>query len=165
MKTVVFDFETTSHNKGNPFDDSNVPVCIALLIAEENVKPRIEWFHFHDSGGRSCREGTLKSELSEKGNLLVGHNIKFDLHWLNRLGWEHSANYWDTMFPAHIAREGDRSISIALESLVPNKLKMGTKLLRAGVSPIDWPPSWVIRYCVQDVIETYNLYLRQQDVP
>ena len=164
MKTVVFDFETTSHNKGNPFDDSNVPVCIALLIAEENVKPRIEWFHFHSTEHRSCEEMELRASLLD-GSTLVGHNIKFDIHWLNRLGWGHSPHLYDTMFPAHIAREGDRSKSIALESLVPNKLKLGTKLLRGGVSPIDWPPSWAIRYCVQDVIETYNLYLRQQDVP
>lgn len=160
MKTVVFDFETSNFDKGNPFDDRNVPVCIALLIKEDDAKPRIEWFHFHDRPSRSGTEGNIRRELTHPETKLVGHNIKFDLHWLTRLGWEHSMAFWDTVFPAHIARQGDKSRSISLGALTGEKQSLGS-IVTSRHNWAEMPPSWAIRYCIQDVIATYNLYLKQ----
>lgn len=69
---TIFDTETTTFKKGNPFSRCN-RLCYAGLLREGGYKK-------------------LESELTPlthdllSATLLVGFNIKFDLHWLMRYG-------------------------------------------------------------------------------
>lgn len=73
---LVIDVETTTYNNGNPFDERNSLVCIALY-----------W-----SDGRCAVVRPEPDNLSkvqdaiEEATVLLGFNIKFDLHWLRRVG-------------------------------------------------------------------------------
>jgi DNA polymerase III epsilon subunit-like protein len=68
---VVLDVETTTSNDGNPFDLKNKLVLIQLKNKEKSIYFTKEDFHL------------CLSHL-EKASLLVGQNIKFDLHWMRR---------------------------------------------------------------------------------
>ena len=70
---LVFDVETTIYNEGAWYDPRNQLVCIAYDSV--CVKPTKEELEKFQARVRQAR-------------ILVGFNIKFDLHWLRRCGIE-----------------------------------------------------------------------------
>ena len=75
MKLLSIDIECTTSNKGNPFDATNKLVSVAWTDGNTHncVHP--------DSGGLRLLQQAINS-----AELLIGFNIKFDLHWLRRYG-------------------------------------------------------------------------------
>jgi DNA polymerase-1 len=75
--------ETTISNDGNPFDLKNKLVLIQLKNKEKSIYFTKENFH-------TCLP------YLEKASLLVGQNIKFDLHWMRReLGFIPKSPIWE----------------------------------------------------------------------
>jgi hypothetical protein len=73
---LTLDFETTTHNKGHPFDLRNEAVSYATLANERF--PDFKYYtdpDFIDYLGVSVADA----------DALVGFNIKFDLHWLHNV--------------------------------------------------------------------------------
>ena len=82
MNVLILDVETTISNKGNPFDLTNKLVCVGLKWKDQLY---IEYDHFD----------TIQKYI-DFGYILVGFNIKFDLHWLRRIGIDISKiRVWD----------------------------------------------------------------------
>jgi DNA polymerase I-like protein with 3'-5' exonuclease and polymerase domains len=80
---VVLDVETTTSNDGNPFDLKNKLVLIQIKNKQKSIYFTKE--NFHD-----CLP------YLEKASLLVGQNIKFDLHWMRReLGFIPKSPIWE----------------------------------------------------------------------
>lgn len=78
MKYLTLDVETTISNKGNPFDKDNKLVYVGLL--GHGLYP-IEY------GDEPYQESLNKIQsIIDDSDVLVGFNIKFDLHWLSRYG-------------------------------------------------------------------------------
>ena len=72
MNVLALDTETTTHNKGHPYDKRNRLVCISFAtdtssgtLHADSVGNCIPWI-------QSC-------------DLVVGFNFKFDLHWLTKV--------------------------------------------------------------------------------
>lgn len=89
MKWLIFDCETTTHMKGNPFSKYNRAVVFGfksdsigtVLIWEDesNVVERIQ-------------------KIIDDHDIIVGANIKFDIHWLIRYGIKFNNNkLWDVL--------------------------------------------------------------------
>lgn len=74
---VTFDVETTIQNKGHPFDPRNFLVSYAYKVAGGISTFR----YFHDPDFIT----DLRNHV-EHATELVGFNIKFDLHWCQRVG-------------------------------------------------------------------------------
>ncbi len=72
---VVVDVETTISNDGNPFDLKNKLVTIQILVKTNNLI----WSSFFTK-----ENFTDCIPYLDKATLLIGQNIKFDLHWLRR---------------------------------------------------------------------------------
>lgn len=72
---VTFDVETRTVNKGNPFTASG-----KLISYSVKVDSHPSAFHYHDELDflEDIRAAMLQATL------LIGFNIKFDLHWLSR---------------------------------------------------------------------------------
>ena len=68
---IVVDVETTISNDGNPFDLKNKLVTIQIKIPGGT-------FYFTKNDFTDC------IKYLDKATLLIGQNIKFDLHWLRR---------------------------------------------------------------------------------
>ena len=75
MKLLSIDIECTTSNKGNPFDGTNKLISVAWTDGNTHncVHP--------DSDGLRLLQQAINS-----AELLIGFNIKFDLHWLRRYG-------------------------------------------------------------------------------
>ena len=76
MKILAIDVETTTFNKGHHADTRNKLVCIS---AYEGRDSHIWFDNFEDV-----------SRFIRNYDCLVGHNIKFDLHWLANTGIDFS---------------------------------------------------------------------------
>jgi len=85
MNELILDVETTINNKGNPFDQSNKMVCIGVKWINEYTDCYIKYEDF------------TKLQFSiNKANIIIGFNIKFDLHWLRKVGIDISKiRVWD----------------------------------------------------------------------
>lgn len=78
MKALILDVETTISNKGNPFDKNNKLVYVGLLSGTVNKLFPIEY------GDEPYGEALDEiQQIINDHDVLVGFNIKFDLHWLS----------------------------------------------------------------------------------
>lgn len=75
----ILDVESTTHNKGNPFDPRNKLCLVGLKDALSADIYDIE----HGSGPYADRLKEIKGRI-ERADVLVGFNIKFDLHWIRK---------------------------------------------------------------------------------
>ena len=75
MTILCLDCETTITNKGNPFTRQNKLVVVGVLNLETGVKTH---YWSEDLDG-------LQHDI-DSASLLIGFNIKFDLHWIRRAG-------------------------------------------------------------------------------
>ena len=73
MTVIALDTETTTWNKGNPYDGRNKLVCISY--ADGNISGTVHSsnYQYIDRRLATC-------------TLVVGFNFKFDLHWLLKQG-------------------------------------------------------------------------------
>jgi DNA polymerase I-like protein with 3'-5' exonuclease and polymerase domains len=73
MKLLALDTETTTWNKGNPYDARNKLVCISYANSDS-------------SGTRPVDGLDAIRTLVCDSQLIIGFNFKFDLHWLLKAG-------------------------------------------------------------------------------
>ena len=107
--------------------------------------------------------------LSARGKVFVGHNMKFDLHWLQQnTGWLPSEWRYvhDTMLLASVLNSsGSKALKDLSEYFVWDGAKIGQQALKDdmkkggwtwGTVPVDLPSYWI--YGVLDTILTVNLF-------
>ena len=59
---------------------------------------KIDYFKFSHSSGDESQENFKKlNAYLQNTQLLIGHNIKFDLQWLLECGFKYNGNLYDTM--------------------------------------------------------------------
>ena len=80
MLSLTLDVETTISNKGNPFDETNKLCYVGLL----GSTPRTISIEYGDEPYRHKLEEVQKE--IDNNEILVGFNIKFDLHWIRKYG-------------------------------------------------------------------------------
>jgi DNA polymerase I-like protein with 3'-5' exonuclease and polymerase domains len=80
LRSLVLDVETTISNKGNPFDETNKLCYVGLL----GSTPRTISIEYGDEPYRHKLD-EIQKDIDES-EILVGFNIKFDLHWLRKYG-------------------------------------------------------------------------------
>lgn len=93
MNYIVLDTESTTNESGNPFSERNRLCVIGLKSPKETWILPIEYSRDSPYGELVTR---AKTGLN-KSTLIVGFNIKFDLHWLRRYGINllHHHRVWD----------------------------------------------------------------------
>lgn len=153
---ITLDFETTNAEKGDPREDSN---RIVLACAKLNDGPLMS----EDESWEFLRE------LSGKPCVLVAHNAKFELGWLNRLDIDTTHWLpWDTMVAEYVIA-GNRRWDLDLDS-VAQRYGLGAKgrlvdyLMKNGVCPSEMPEHWLLERVKWDVDRTYKLYQRQVQI-
>ena len=157
MKKLVLDTETTTKNKGNPFTRSNKLMCVGTYDGSD-----FKYYDIEHSGlpyGQSLCD--LKKEINNV-DLLIGFNLKFDLHWTRRyinLGFN---RVWDCQLAAFILANQTTPYpslesELAKQSLVP-KLSEVQEYWDKGIDT-DLIPSDILRaYNEQDCKSTWELY-------
>lgn len=157
---VIFDCETTTFNKGHPFDPRNALVSYSLKYEGVN-----HFKYYTDPDFVS-----FVRDVVARATTLVGHNIKFDLHWLWRIGIDvgPSCAIWDTSLAEFILsgqQNGFISLNEALESYgLPIKKDAVKEYWDAGVDTKDIPLSVLREYNMWDVECTEALMHTQEQL-
>lgn len=159
---LTIDLETTTHNRGNPFDQRNFLVSSHTKLGEH---PTVcGWYTDADFVG-NLREAV------DGATLIVGANIKFDLHWLRTLGIEprRGCRVWDTMLAEFILSGQTSSFSNLNQQA--ERYGLGVKepvvaeYWEKGISTEAIPRDIVESYGNWDVELTHSVYLAQKKDP
>lgn len=156
MKVLSIDVETTISNKGNPFDNSNSLVSVAWT----------------DGSVSGCCRGTrdaILQDLIDAADLLVGFNIKFDMHWLRHCGYNLTGKrIWDCQIAEYIlTRQKTKypSLDGCLEKYgLEAKLDVvKEEYWKKGIDTTEIPWDVLSAYNIQDVKQTLALFYKQQE--
>lgn len=160
MLTFI-DVETTTFNKGHPFDARNFLVSYSYKHPDSPVR----WKYYTDPDFLDCLRSILDTCTT-----LVGFNIKFDLHWIARaLGSPvFKAKIFDCSLAEYIL-SGQTSGFISLnEALTQYGLDTKEDLVaeywNAGISTEHIPKDILESYNNWDVIQTEALWRVQNQL-
>lgn len=158
---VTFDFEANTKNKGNPFTASGKSIIYAVKADDGEVKSS----YFTD-----IEYVKLLRDYIGKASLLVGFNIKYDLHWARRHGVTvpSGVRVWDCQIAEFLLRGQQGAYPSLNEALA--RFDLGQKddkvseYWALGIDTQDIPKDELCYYNVLDVELTYKLYLAQQTI-
>ena len=157
-KYVVFDFETTSIEKGSALNEDNRLLMAAWYTSWDD--------RFHYKWADEYSQAELVRDL-RNADVIVAHNLAFELHWLNRMGMPYGERMgYDTMLGDYVIA-GNRKMPFNLESCcarhgVKGKASVVASVMKCGIMPEDTPSDWVIEYGIEDVRATRDLFLKQR---
>jgi DNA polymerase I-like protein with 3'-5' exonuclease and polymerase domains len=162
MNETVFDVETTTFQKGNPFSIRN-KMC-ALGINE----------HIFDIEYGSEPYGdklTSIVNILEQTEVLIGFNIKFDLHWLRRYipGYRFMGRVWDCQLAEYLLTAQTDTMPSLDRSCerrgIAGKLNIvRTEYWEKGHDTTEVPWDILSEYLKQDLQSTYELYRLQKAI-
>jgi len=158
---ATFDVETTTKNKGNPFTASNKLVSYSLKCNDDS--PRFSYY-------TDINFLTDAIKIFPTLKLLIGFNIKFDLHWARKVGVcvPDKCRIWDCQIAEFIITGQKGSYPSLNECLAKYGFSLKDDKIAEywslGIDTIDIPVEELKHYNNEDVSLTYQLYLRQQEV-
>lgn len=158
MKTLVLDVETTTTNKGNPFNPSNKLCVVAWRTEKDHGCYKIEY----DDDPYGANIAALQ-HLINIHDTLITFNGKFDLHWLRKYGIKFGdKRVFDVQLAYFIyTNQVNRLPSL---NAVAEWCKAGTKLdkiaeyWKQGIDTPNIPYSELVEYAIQDVDITWKCY-------
>lgn len=158
MSNLCFDVETSTVCKGNPFTASGKLVSYSLQIDSNPVA-----FSYHTMIDFMA---PLRSAF-EKAKLIIGFNLKFDLHWAARNGVRPSGRVriWDCQIAEFII-SGQVGTYPSLDECLtkhglPAKDDKVAEYWAIGLDTQDIPVDELEIYNNRDVTLTYRLYKSQ----
>lgn len=157
---LCFDCETSIYNKGSPFDSRN------FLVSYVSIANGVCSFKYYTDPDFLVY---LRSQL-ERCSIIVGFNVKFDIHWCRRMGLVVPVHVkiWDCQLAEFIA-SGQQlsfdSLDAACERYgLPRKPDLVKEYWKKGISTEHIPTYILEEYNIHDVVSTYNLYQLQQQL-
>ena len=156
-KILALDVETTTSNKGNPFDTRNKLVCVSW------------WWNGKAGASRISDELSVQLQrLIDEADIIVGFNFKFDMHWLRKWGLKlDHKRIWDCQIAEFVLERQRNSYPSLEDSCI--KYDLGHKIdiikleyWNKGINTdeIPWP---ILRaYATMDAELTYKLFIAQQ---
>jgi DNA polymerase I-like protein with 3'-5' exonuclease and polymerase domains len=100
--------------------------------------------------------------------LVVGFNLKFDLHWSRRVGCPMPKQIWDVQL-AEFILSGQTIRYPSLEGVAQSYGLGGKESViereywDKGIDTDNIPPDVLSRYCKRDIELTYQIYLKQKE--
>jgi len=157
--TLTLDVETTTFQKGNPFSRRNRLCTVGLLDDAGYRDFDIEYTNTPYGG----KLQTIK-EIVEASTLLIGFNIKFDLHWLRRYIDELSVHaVWDCQLAEFILAQQSNPYPSLNDTLNLYGLehKLDTVKLEywdRGIDTTEIPWDILAEYQKRDIVGTREVF-------
>ena len=172
MRITILDVEntvTTKNNKNHldPFERGNTLVMVGIhSLDTQNTSTYI-----FDHSDITKDDDLISNQFGvqdhlDKTDLLVGHNIAYDLIWLWESGFKYNKPVFDTMLCEYIFNKGVTS-SLGLGSLAVHykcqALKQNTlkEYFKKGYSTRDIPRNELKIYLIHDLIATKEIFEKQ----
>lgn len=163
LKLLIIDTENTTFQKGNPFAKCNK--CCAIGYYDGKGTPVILKIEYDDEPYGAALS-TLQKQI-DNSDLLVGFNLKYDLHWLRRYGITfHDKQIWDCQV-AHFLITGQKTPYPALNDVaarygLPPKLDVvKEEYWEKGIDTPEVPWDTLYEYLKQDLVLTYQGLMKQ----
>mgnify|MGYP003705821141 CR=1 FL=1 len=163
MRALILDVETTISNKGNPFDQTNKLCLVGLASIDSSVE--VFSIEYTDEPYKDNLNKIQKA--IDNADILVGFNIKFDLHWLKRYGIVfHNKRIWDCQVTEFILKGQQQtypSLNGVCESYgLETKLdEVKEEYWKNGIDTPEIPKDLLFDYLVKDVELTKEVYKKQ----
>src|SRR5574343_112590 len=160
MSILYLDAETTTKNKGHPFDPDNKLISYSYLV---DTSPVV--FKYHTDPDFKSTHKNIIAAATE----IVGANIKFDLHWFAREGNDfYHCKIWDVLL-AEFIMSGQTAVYVSLNdtltsygmSLKDDRVK---EYWEAGVHTPDIPVDVLGEYGNYDVSCLPEIVRRQKEL-
>jgi len=158
-RIVTFDTETTTFQKGNPFSRRNKLCYVGVDVDRTYLDYPIEYSL--DPYGHHL--AVIKNYI-ESADLLVGFNLKFDLHWIKRYVPSITFNHvWDCQLAEFILLHQKSPYPSLDQALARHGLPAKLDLVKSlywehGLDTTDVPEDTLRDYLLGDVTGTRNLY-------
>lgn len=166
MTILILDTENTTHQKGNPFSRKNKCCAFSYLYPPgKSTCIKVEY----DS---PVDHGTLRliQDICDQADLIVGFNLKYDLHWLRRYGiiLPNDVRFWCCQSAQFVIRnQSEKYPSLNSSCLfwgLGEKLDIVAKeYWDKGIDTPQIPWDVLYKYACQDVDLTYSLFKKQEE--
>ena len=160
MNLLALDTETTTHNKGQPYDSRNRLVCYSYA---------------NDLGAAGADLATpaalyaLDHGLVAGADLIIGFNFKFDLHWLIKAGLSSLRNkqIWDVQIAEFILENQTNRFPSLNETAEKYGLEQKLDVVKTeywdkGIDTADIPWDVLEQYATYDAELTLACYHAQK---
>lgn len=165
MKYLVLDIEGTKKPNHLPWTPGSCIVNVG--VHRPDGSQTVYWFN-HDHITVDAHDSLLKLQAEiDAADMLVAHNIKFDLSWLKHIGLNvQGKQFWCTMVAEYLL-QGQRKVGYDLSTVagrygVPPKFDEVAKLWNEGYETTEIPVDMLAEYVLQDVRITNQIFLAQQ---
>ncbi|QOP41539.1 DNA polymerase I [Sulfurimonas marina] len=154
LTIVAFDTETTG------LDYENDKLVGFSFCFNEDEAYYVPFGHFYLGVGEQISEDDAKDAIKKIFNsLIVGHNIKFDLHFLNKFVGEELSVYSDSMILAWLINpEAALSLDKLSEKLLNHKMIAFKDTVKKGETFASVELEQACKYAAEDAYITFKLY-------
>lgn len=158
MRILTFDVESTTKSKGHPFTPENKLVCLGYKwLGEKTIIEEYddELFNRFDA-------------VLASASLVVGFNLKFDLHWIRRIGCnlDNIKAIWDVQLAYFMLK--CQNFPYPSLNEVAEEYGFGQKIdviandyWEKGIDTIDIPKEILYAYTEKDVELTEDCFIHQ----
>ena len=165
MKVLCIDVESSKI----PFFLPWQPNAVLYLVSCYDGTSKRSWLFNHDDATQTPRDCIQQiQEQVDACDLLIGHNIKFDMHWLTKIGVDFSkVRVQCTLITEYMIRHHKRLDGLSLNDLadyycLPRKIDRVKQMWDSGYDTHEIPSKLLIDYCEYDCVLCYEIYQRQQ---
>ena len=154
----VLDVETTTHLTGHPFNKQNYMVVAGVMWSNADWQDLGHHFFYNWE--------ELKQALSNV-KIILGSNLKFDLHWLNNVGIFPTATYRDCQLAEFLLLNQTQVMpslnDMALKYLQESKIDViKTEYWDKGIDTPDIPKDILEQYLWKDLDLTLRVFKKQE---
>ena len=154
---VVLDVETSTRNKGNPFTEDNELITIQYKI--NDLPPVVLFKH----------QFNKLFTVLEEATIVVGFNLKFDLHWIRKELGITVPCVWDCQLAEYLLSRQEWKYPNLEQTCVNygvgHKLDIvKTEYWDKGIDTCDIPQDILAEYGAQDVEVTYAIMQKQLEL-
>ena len=168
LSVITFDVETTHVAKPNG-DTTPLPYFDNQLVSI-GYKPLgasvVYDCYYHSTEEKTHDAFPRFQAVLDECDVLIGHNIKFDLQWIRACGFTYEGDIYDTMVAEYILSKGQSwplSLAAVAEKYggVQKEKDLVQQYIDAGHTFYDIPWEIVKEYGETDVIATQQVAVRQ----
>ena len=167
MRYLSLDVETTHKEKLNggttalPYFNNRL-----VSVGYKYMDSFTNYLCFYHSTQKSDHKGNeILQDALDNADILIGHNIKFDVTWLRECGFRYDGYLYDTMVAEYIlasARRWPLALKAVAEKYGTEKKKdLVDDYMKSGITFYDIPWDIVEEYGKADVEATEKVALEQ----
>jgi len=170
MYKLVLDIETSTQwtddgrTDSTPYHPDNFIVSVGWRLFNGEGFEDTGYIFYDDLAFKDVIQDCLDS-----ADLLIGHNLKFDLNWLKQCGFMYDGRIFDTMLAEYLLARGQKW-QLSLEAcckrrgVQEKKSDLISDYWKKKIGFQDMPRDLVTEYGIGDIESTFQLYEVHQEL-